>query len=282
MPITNEGEDMSAARMMLASLLMPLLVLLVLPRSAGAEEVQTEIIYSTRAAELAPILTPFAEPEGSVSAYQDQLIIRATPSKLGAIRDTLKTLDKPLKNLRISVRRQQQGSSSSKTIGAQSNIRIRNGDVSADVRARADEEQKQTQGNDRYSISAVEGSTVFIATGSDIPVLSATRINHGVVIDQQYVPIQSGMQVTPRLMPDGKVMLAIDFQKASVANRRGVINRESAQTQMQIPLGSWAPLSQIDQSSSSTTRSSSFGLPVKQQQSQSSSTPLEILVEELP
>lgn len=282
MPITNEGEDMSAARMMLASLLIPLLVLLALPRSAGAEEVQTEIIYSTRAAELAPILTPFAEPEGSVSAYQDQLIIRATPSKLGAIRDTLKTLDKPLKNLRISVRRQQQGSSSSKTIGAQSNIRIRNGDVSADVRARADEEQKQTQGNDRYSISAVEGSTVFIATGSDIPVLSATRINHGVVIDQQYVPIQSGMQVTPRLMPDGKVMLAIDFQKASVANRRGVINRESAQTQMQIPLGSWAPLSQIDQSSSSTTRSSSFGLPVKQQQSQSSSTPLEILVEELP
>lgn len=277
------------ARKATASLLrMPLRLLVLIPlllpglviTNAQAEDTQTDIIYSTRAAELAPVLAPFAEPEGSVSAYQDQLVIRATPAKLATIRDTLKKLDRPLKNLRISVRRQQQGSSIRKTIGAKGQVEIRNGDVSARISARADEENEQSQGSGRYSISALEGATVFIATGSDIPVLTVSR--NGTVTGNGYVPVESGMQVTPRLMPDGNVMLAIGFQQASLANQRGVINREATQTQLQVPLGRWTALSSIDQSSSSSVNTSSFGLPARQQESRSSSTPLEILIEELP
>lgn len=265
-------------RLLALILLQPSLVI----TDAQAEETQTDIIYSTRAAELAPVLTPFAEPEGSVSAYQDQLIIRATPAKLATIRDTLKKLDRPPKNLRISVRRQQQSTSSSKTLGAKGKVQTRNGDVSARISARADEENEQSQGSDRYSISAVEGSTVFIATGSEIPVLALSSTHIGNMTSTRYVPVQSGMQVTPRLMPDGKVMLAIDFQQAALANHRGVISREATQTQLQIPLGRWTALSQLDQSSSSSVNASSFGIPVNKQESRSSSTPLEILVEELP
>ena len=272
----------TATRRVLASLLKTVLLMASLTPAANAEDSQTEIIYSTRAAELVSVLAPFAQPEGSVSAYQDQLIIRATPAKLTLIRDTLKTLDRPLKNLRISVRRQQQGTSSSKNIGAKGDVRIRNGDVNADVRVRAREENSHSQGSDRYSISAVEGSTVFIATGSDIPVLTATSTTSGTVVGNQYVPVQNGMQVTPRLMQDGNVMLAVDFQQASLGNRRGMINRERTQTQMQIPAGHWTALSQIDQSRSSSVSSSSVGVPGKQQESRSSSTPLEILVEVLP
>ncbi|MDI1302976.1 MAG: hypothetical protein PSX71_13810 [bacterium] len=261
---------------------MPLWLGLLASPCAKADEAQTEIIYSTRAAELAPVLAPFAEPEGSVSAYQDQLIIRATPAKLATIRDTLKKLDRPLKNLRISVRRQQQDSSSRKTIGANGRVHIRNGDVSAGISVRADEENEQSQGSGRYSISALEGATVFIATGSDIPVLTVSSTRNGTVTGNGYVPVESGMQVTPRLMPDGNVMLDIDFRQASLANQRGVINRDTTQTRLQIPLGRWTALSNIDQSRSSSVNTSSFGLPARQQESRSSSTPLEILVEELP
>jgi type II secretory pathway component GspD/PulD (secretin) len=261
---------------------MPLWLGLLTAPCAKADEAQTEIIYSTRAAELAPVLAPFAEPEGSVSAYQDQLIIRATPAKLATILDTLKKIDRPLKNLRISVRRQQQGSSSRKTIGANGQVHIRNGDVSAGISARADEENEQSQGSGRYSISALEGATVFIATGSDIPVLTVSSTRNGTVTGNGYVPVESGMQVTPRLMPDGNVMLDIDFRQASLAHQRGVINRDTTQTRLQIPLGRWTALSNIDQNRSSSVNTSSFGLPARQQESRSSSTPLEILVEELP
>lgn len=276
----------AGARIVLASLWrtlmpMPLLIPLLASTNANAEETQTNIIYSTRAAELAPVLTPFAEPEGSVSAYQDQLIIRATPAKLATIRDALKKLDRPPKNLRISVRRQQQSTSRSKTLGANGKVQIRNGDVSARISVRTDEENEQSQGTDRYSISAVEGATVFVAAGSEIPVLAVSSTLIDNMTGNQYVPVQSGMLVTPRLMPDGKVMLAIDFQQAAIANYRGVISREATQTQLQIPLGRWTVLSQLDQSRSSSVNTSSFGIPVNQQESRSSSTPLEILVEVL-
>lgn len=252
-----------------------------LPVSAvRAVELQNEIIYSARATELAPVIAPMAAPEGGVTVYQDQLIIRSTPEKIALIRDTLKKLDRPLKNLRVSVRYLQEQSESRRSIGADGRVRIGNGDVSGRVNVQAGDSQRQSQRRNEYGITASEGSTVFVATGQDIPVLSVVSAGmngNGAVIGNSYVPVQSGMEVTPRLQPDGHVMLAIRFRQAE-ADRRGIINSASTETQIQASLGQWTPLSQVTQS----VEVSSSGLTSQSQQQKSSRAPLEILVEEAP
>jgi type II secretory pathway component GspD/PulD (secretin) len=258
-----------------------LLLALVLPMpSAQAVELQNEIIYSARATELAPVIAPMAAPEGGVTVYQDQLIIRSTPEKIVLIRDTLKKLDRPLKNLRVSVRYRQDQEESQRNIGADGRVRIENGDVSGRVNVQAQDRQRQSRRSNDYSITASEGSAVFIATGQEIPVLSIVQgnnINGGTVIGHPYVPVQSGMEVTPRLQPDGHVMLVIRFRQAE-ADHRGIINSASTETQIQASLGQWTALSQVTQS----VEVSSSGLASQSQQQKSSRTPLEILVEEAP
>lgn len=259
--------------------LTPLCLLLLAGNTAHADELQTEIIYSLRANELLPVITPLAGAEGSVSVYRDQLIIRATPQNLDVIREMLAKIDRPLKNLRISVRRQQQQSESSRDIGAQSKLRIENGNVSGRIKAYADASQQQRSSKDSYSITASEGASVLIATGSEVPWLTVINSNaSGTVFGNQYVPVQSGMQVTPRLQPDGQVMLGISFRQAALANSQGVINSEATQTQIRTTLGQWTPLSQIESSISVA----GSGLGSQHQQQTRSSTPLEILVEEVP
>lgn len=256
-----------------------LAAMLCLP-AAQAVELQNEIIYSARATELAPVIAPMAAPEGGVTVYQDQLIIRSTPEKIALIRDTLKKLDRPLKNLRVSVRYGQEQSESRRNIGADGRVHIGNGDVSGRVNVQARDDQRQSQRRDDYSITASEGSTVFVATGQDIPVLSVVSggmNGNGAVIGNRYVPVQSGMEVTPRLQPDGHVMLAIRFRQAE-ADRRGIINSASTETQIQASLGQWTALSQVTQSVE-VNRSSLTG---QSQQQKNSRAPLEILVEEAP
>ncbi len=247
-----------------------------------AQDLVTEIVYSNRATELAPLLSAMASPEGGVTAYRDQLIIRATPEKMPLLLEHLKQLDRPLKNLRVTVRRQLTQENSSRTVGANGNVRIENGNVSGNVDIRARENRNSRNSSDEYSITASEGSAVMIHTGSDIPYLTVINSNTqmtalGQNIGQQYVPVQSGMQVTPRLQPDGRVMLDISFQQAA-PGRSGSIQREGTQTQVQTRLGEWTTLSGIEQSISIQGSS----LASQYRRDSKSSRPLEIRVEELP
>lgn len=259
-------------------LLLPIFFWLSTSLPAHAQELQTEIVYSTRVNELAPIITGMAAPEGGATAYRDQLIIRATPEKMPLLLEHLKQLDRPLKNLRVTVRRQLTQASSSRALDADGNVRLENGNVSGNVDITARENQNRRSSNDEYSITASEGSAVMIHTGSDIPYLTVINSNTQMTaLGQQYVPVQSGMQVTPRLQPDGRVMLDISFQQAAPGHS-GNIRREGTQTQLQTRLGEWTTLSGIEHSVSMQ----GSGIASQYRRESKSSRPLEIRVEELP
>lgn len=254
------------------------LLMLALPAHLFAAELQTEIVYSSRADEIAPLLASLAASEGTVTAYRDQLIIRAPAEKMPALLASLKQIDRPLKNLRVSVRRQQSSSSSREALGAQGQVRIQDGQIGGRVDIHAQEQQAQKNRQYSYSITAVEGASVQIATGSEQPYLTVINNNAQMTaFGRQYVPVQSGMVVTPRLQPDGRVMLDIRFQQQA-PGRKGSIQSESVQSQVQSRLGEWTQLSNIEQSISVT----GSGIASQYKQQARSSTPIEILVEELP
>lgn len=253
------------------------LLALGLMTAALAGALETDIIYSTRTHELQPLLADLAAPEGSVGVYRDQLIIRATPDKLELIRDTLKKIDRPLKNLRISVRRQQQQSQHSRETGVRGKIGWHDNEARGRIVLDAEDDRSQRRDSNSYSITALEGSTVFIATGTEIPTLSIVSVGNGLVIGNQYVPVQSGLQVTPRLQPDGHIVLSIHFQQAELAAGGGIAS-DTTQTQIQARPGQWTPLSRIEQS----LQRQGSSLTKRHQQWETSSLPLEILVEEMP
>lgn len=255
-----------------------LVLLLCFPVHLLAQDIQTEIIYSNRADEIVPLLSALAAPEGSVTSYRDQLIIRAPADKMPAILESLKQIDRPLKNLRISVRRQKNTANSSEALGAQGDIRIQNGQIGGRVDITVQKRQAQKNQQDSYSVTAVEGASVQIATGSELPYLTVINSNTQMTaFGQQYVPVQSGMVVTPRLQPDGRVMLDIRFQQQA-PGRQGSIQSESVQSQVRSRLGEWTQLSNIEQSITVT----GSGIASQYKQQAQSSTPIEIMVEELP
>jgi hypothetical protein len=254
------------------------LFLVVLPVRLFAQEMQTEIVYSHRADEIAPLLASLAAPEGTVTAYKDQLIIRAPAEKMPVLLDSLKQIDRPLKNLRISVRPQQTISAYGATVGAQGHLKIQGRQIAGgvDIHAQAQEAQKIRQ--DYYSVTTTEGASVQIATGSVQPSLTVINSNTQMTaFGQAYVPAQSGMMVTPRLQPDGRVMLDIRFQQQA-SERKGSIQSASVQSQIQTRLGEWTPLSTIEQS----IRVAGSDMARQSQRRSQSSMAIEILVEELP
>lgn len=253
-------------------------LLLALSLTAHAEELQTEIIASHRASELVSILAPMAAPEGSVSVYRDQLIIRATPSRLQLIRDTLATLDRPLKNLRISARYQQTTTRQRQGAGIEGNVAIRDGHATGRARLHAEDIDDRQQSNNQYSITALEGSSVQISTGQEVPYLSViSQTPHQTVIGKEYIPVQSGMLVTPHLQSDGSVVLEVNFQQAG-NSRSGAISRDTTSSRLLLVPGQWTNLSDIDQNISQQ----GSGIDQRYRQQQQSQSPLEIRIDILP
>lgn len=248
------------------------------PVGASAADIELAIIPSDRADELVAILAPMVAPEGSVSAWQGQLIIRATAEKMDVTRNALDTINKPLRNLLVQVRRRGTGISSQQSLGAAGRVVTRDGDVTGKVIIRAGDEQTQQQAQSAYTLRAIEGSTLFIATGSDIPVVTYAY-GPGGSVTQEYVPVQSGMMVTPRLLADGTVLLAVAYQEASMSHAgHGVLNRSAIASQTKLNLNEWTPFGAI---SAQESRQQS-GMTTRSRQSSTVNVPLEIRVEVLP
>lgn len=241
-----------------------------------AAEPVTEIIPSARAAELAPVLAQLAGPGGSVSAYREQLVIRATPEKLAEIRRLLETLDRPLRNLQVVVRRGGGQIRSDQQAGARGQVVVTEGSTRLSASVQLQDSRQHTAQDDRYQLRTVEGSTVFIATGQDVPVLTVLPTPGGAVAGQAYVPAQSGVQVTPRLLADGQVLLDIEFVESRVEGAS--IGRQGARTQITLPPGQWAPFARIE----TRKRQNGSGITSRQSGETLAVTPLEIMVELLP
>lgn len=245
---------------------------LVLSLSASlalAEAIETRIIQSHRAQELAPILSPMVGPNGSISVYQGQLIIRASAENHAQITQVLKDLDRPLRNVQISVRRAQSAQQQSQGAG----VGIRGNRVQIGIN------NSQQQHNDRsiHTSRTVENSPTFIDTGSLVATPTVYRDAYGRIIrETHFQNAMQGFEATPQVLPNGSVRLSINYQYNS-ATRRSGMDTNQVDTVVVIPQGQWSTLGGIDQSSSY----SGSGILSQQQSSSSSSMPFEVKVDVL-
>lgn len=238
--------------------------------AAAAAQATVEIIpLNYRSSEqVIPVIQPLLGRDSSVSGFQNQLVIRATPAEMAEIRRVLASIDKAPRRLLITVRqdaeldRQRREAEISGSIGNDNarvtipgsgsrgggNVVLREGDDR--LRARIIDSRQVGSDSSTQTLQVLEGSSAFIRVGESRPVPSRQVVRtviNGQIVDRvvegtEYRDAATGFSVRPRLQGD-IVTLDISPQRDSFDDRRrGAVNVQQVTTTVSGRVGEWIDL----------------------------------------
>jgi hypothetical protein len=229
-----------------------------------------------RSEQVIPVIQPLLGRDSSVSGFQNQLVIRATPAELAQIKRVLADIDTAPKRLLITVRqdadldRDRREVELSGSIGNDNaritvpgsrsqnggNMVYRDGDDR--LRGRVVDSQRSSSSSTQQSIHVLEGYSAFIRVGESRPVRSrqvVRTIVNGQLVDRvvegtEYRDANTGFSVVPRVQGN-LVTLDIDPQREVFEDgRRGTVNTQRVVTTVTGRLGEWMDLGGVDESRS--------------------------------
>ena len=197
--------------------------LLLLTSLSALAETQVITLQNRTSADLLPIAQNFIGKNGKVSAYGNQLIVEAAPSKIKNLEDLLEKLDQPAKRLLISV-----DTSDSNLANTDPNTRI----IST-----------ASRDGGTQQIQTSEGTPAVIQTGQSVPLTSAQTDAYGRVLTKtDYRNVTRGFYVTASVTGE-TVHLAISTTRDRMSQEQpDVVNMQSTDTQVSGPLGQWITL----------------------------------------
>jgi hypothetical protein len=223
-----------------------------------------------------PVLQPLLGRDSSISAFQNQLVIRATPAELAQLKRVLADIDTMPKRLLITVRqdadldRNRREAELSGSIGNDyaritvpgsgsregGNVTYRDGDDR--LRGRISESQRSGSSSTSQTIQVLEGNSAFINVGESRPMRSrqvVSTVVNGRIVDRvvestEYRDANTGFSVVPRVQGN-LVTLDIDPQRESFNDgRRGTVNVQRVVTTVSGRLGEWIDLGGVNESRS--------------------------------
>jgi hypothetical protein len=230
---------------------------------AAAQDLQVIELHHRRADEIIPIVQPLLAPGGAVSGLDDKLLVRTTPVNLEQIRQVVAAVDRPQRQLLITVG---QGTVSDlDTAGVRGAATIGAGDVQVGVnRPPASEpgaqvvargQRVQTNLHNVSSVRALEGTETYIAVGQSVPVAS-TQVTPGwggtVQQSTTYRDVNTGFYATARISGD-LVTLEISPRQQEYRPAAGDIQTRGSNSVVTGRLGEWIELGAVRETSSGTT-----------------------------
>ena len=219
-------------------------------------------------------------PEGAtVTPYNNQLILKVTPSEKESIEELLRQIDKPARQLLISVRQPHSLGVSQNEIsvsGTSAKWRIQTGSshqpAQVIIRNSSSQSHKQVQ----QSVRATEGKPAYITTGESVPVTTYMRSGTDTrELATEYKQADQGFYVTARVTGSTVVLDITRVNDRHQQNNSIVTSRLATQVRGQI--GEWITIANTD--GSSTTSQS--GLVVRSSDASRGSGVIQLLVEEL-
>ena len=221
-----------------------LLTALLLAASASAMA-DTEVVnLSNRtSADLLPVAQNFIGKDGTVSAYGNQLIVNAAPTKIEGLRTLLAQLDTPAKRLLI-------------TVDTNENNQQTNGDSQTRIISYG----TTSRDGGIQQVQASEGVPALIQVGQSVPLTTTQQDSYGRLQNQtQYRNVTHGFYVTASVTGE-TVHLAISTNRDRMSQERpDVVNVQSTDTTVSGRLGEWISLAGVNRETqadkSSTTRS---------------------------
>lgn len=213
------------------------------------------------AQELVPLLQPLVEPDGSVSAYDNKLVLRATPAQLAEVRQLLESFDRAPRQLLISVRQGSVADLREDAAGVSGTYRRGSGAIAVpradgslprDVEIELRRQRSQSDSRGMQQVRVEEGREAQIQLGQSVPVVSRYRRPDGVIVERtESYDTGSGFTVLPRLQGE-RVQLEISVRQA-LPRGDGSVNVQNASSVVSGPLGEWfdvgGAVQQLNQSS---------------------------------
>ncbi|MEZ5501641.1 MAG: secretin N-terminal domain-containing protein [Halioglobus sp.] len=220
-------------------------------------ELTTITVNYADAQQMVSVIRPYLSAGSSVSVYQNQLVLNATPEEVAKTRDLLQQLDAAGRQLLISVRTEGTGSASRRGVDVDGvitsgNTTITNGAYgrSSESRATVRVENYRGSGTDNgsQSVRATEGLPAYIGTGMTAPVQSYSTGPDGRRYYQQgYVDAVAGFYATTRVS-NGVARISIDQSNDQLAGQ--AVRTQQLRSEVSGPLGQWLPLGSLNTAAS--------------------------------
>jgi len=239
----------------LLSYVMGLGCLLVTVQLLAATEFKIFTLQHRFAEDLAPVIEPMVGADGTVSAIQNQLIVRASPSNMAEIEQLVATLDVARQNLKITVNRQNNALLENNEASVAGRKRIGNVEIGTKrfpsnrqgARIDIEDRQSNTQTNNMQFINVADGERAFIQIGDLVPFTQEWRTYTRRYVTTQktteFVDVSTGFAVRPRMVGN-QVELEITPRIRQI-NNSGFIDFEELSTVVRVTRGEWVDIGGI-------------------------------------
>lgn len=269
------------------------LSLTVLPIVVQAAAYQTYVIHTYGGKSLLPAVRQelsSSRDGGSVSTYQDKLVLHTTAANYQKVKQLLNQIDGQPQALTVAVRvgnsRQSQGNIQ------QGRVVISNHGIQGT--GVINQSNSQQQSNNLYQVQTLSGSAASISTGmlyslnqsyiaNSYPTYK--RLAGQIIIQQQVLlPTTQGITVMPRLLPNGQVEVTLSQVEEQLVRANPSYNRYGYNNSVQgqilnstivVPRGQWVNIGQISQNN----QSQSSGYASNRTLNSSNSVPISLLVQ---
>jgi type II secretory pathway component HofQ len=255
-----------------ASALATLLVALGAAAAASADT----LVYKPRsrlAEELLPLAQAALDGEGNavVDRGTNSLVLLGPAPALARTRALLEQQDQALRNVTVyyeSQRASELAASGLRVAWQVEGGGVRVGNVrspagGSGVAIRPEARDGREQGGTRGMLRVLEGQPARIAAGSEVPVTTHSVSRFGVEMNTVYAQAESGFEVVPRVLGDGRVRLDVaPFDARVTGGRPGrpVIERSGTQTSVVVAPGERAAIASLGSArSTSGSGTSGFG-----------------------
>jgi len=230
--------------------------------TAMGQDLEIIDLQYRRAEDVIPVVRPLLDPDGVLSGVDDKLLVRTTPANLAQIRQAVAAVDRPQRQLLITVG---QGTVTGiDAASARGAATIGGGDVQvgvnrppagqtgAQVVVRGGTQQANLR--NQSSIRTLEGSETWIAMGQSVP-LTTTQVAPGwdrpVQTTTTYRDVSTGFYATARVSGD-LVTLEISPRQQQYQPSRdgGTVQTRGSNTVVTGRLGEWIELGAVRETSS--------------------------------
>jgi len=200
--------------------------------------------------DLLPVVKSFLGNEGTVSAYNNQLIVNAEPDKIQELRDLLLQLDKAPKRLLISVDTSDSAYQDDQGYSTSGRVQTQDGDVSVRSQTRIISRGTDSREGGVQQVQASEGMPALIQVGQAVPLTTTRTDSYGYAqSDTQYRNVTQGFYVTASLTGE-TVHLSISTNRDRMSQEHpDVVNVQSTDTQVSGRLGEWITLAGVSEQS---------------------------------
>jgi hypothetical protein len=245
----------------MAAMKKTLALLLLLPLSALAAELEVISLKHRSAEEVLPIVRPLLDKDGVASGMNYQLILRTSPRNLAQIKKLLTSIDVAPRRLRITVMQDvdrdtvERLTSVSGSIGRNPRIVLpeSGGRASVEVgqgrdRLKANVISTRTleEGRNTQQLQVLEGNRALVRTGQSMPVPQRQVIQHPwgtqVIDSTEYREVDSGFYVLPHVNGDQVTLEISTNNDAPMRGNSQVVNTQQASSTLSGKLGEWMEL----------------------------------------